>query len=49
MPSKRKPKLCHHKPTGQWYVRLNGKIHYLGTDEIEAEGRRREVVTFPRC
>jgi len=44
MPSKRKPKLCHHKPTGQWYVRLNGKIHYLGTDEIEAEERRREVV-----
>lgn len=44
MSNKRTPKLCFHKPTGQWYVRLKGKIHYLGTDEIEAEDRRREVL-----
>ena len=44
MSSKRKPKLCFHKPTGQWYVRLKGKIHYLGTDEIEAEDRRRTIL-----
>ena len=32
MPAKksRQPAYCHHKPTGQAYVRLNGRMIYLG-------------------
>lgn len=30
MPKKRVPAYCHHKPTGQAFVRLDGKFHYLG-------------------
>ena len=26
----REPGYCHHKPTGQAYVRLSGKVYYLG-------------------
>ena len=41
MPSgKRIPSCCHHKPTGQAYVRLAGKQVYLGvygTAESKAE------------
>ncbi len=44
MPKSRTPKLCFHKPTGQWYVRLDGKMFYLGEDEIAADERRRELV-----
>lgn len=36
MSKARKPKLCYHKRLKQWYVRINGKITYLGTDEAEA-------------
>lgn len=28
--STRTPKYCHHKATGQGYVRLNGKVYYCG-------------------
>lgn len=27
---KRLPRMCHHKPTGQAYVRVDGKMTYLG-------------------
>ena len=30
MPRKRIPSYCHHKPTGQAYVRIDGTFHYLG-------------------
>lgn len=26
----REPGYCHHKPTGQAYIRINGRITYLG-------------------
>ncbi len=28
--SARVPKYCHHKPTGQGFVKLNGRFIYLG-------------------
>lgn len=37
MPRHRKPKLCFHKGTGQYYVRLAGEIKYLS---VNAEAAR---------
>jgi integrase len=33
----RVPKLCYHKPSRRYYVRLDGQFHYLGSDEAEAQ------------
>ncbi|MBW7866545.1 MAG: site-specific integrase [Candidatus Hydrogenedentes bacterium] len=41
---KRLPPLTLHKPTGQWYVRLNGACHYLGRDKKQAQSRHRIMV-----
>jgi integrase len=38
--AKRPPKYALHKPTGQAYVRINGKFHYLGEHE-SAESHRK--------
>ena len=38
--AKRPPKYALHKPTGQAYVRINGKFHYLGEhDSGESHSR----------
>lgn len=34
----RQPSYCHHKPTGQAYVRIDGKIRYLG--KFDSPGSR---------
>jgi hypothetical protein len=34
--SPRIPKLCWHKATGQWYITLNGREHYLGRNKAAA-------------
>jgi hypothetical protein len=37
---KRLPQYCHHIPTGQAYVRIDGKFHYLGA--YDSEDSRKE-------
>lgn len=44
MAKARKPKLCYHKRLKQWYIRLDGKTHYLGTDEAEAADRYDDLI-----
>ena len=46
MPSRyRLPKYCLHQPTGQAYVRLDGRFHYLGIyDSLESRARYRDLV-----
>lgn len=39
-PSRRTPKLCLHKPTGQGYVRIDGVCRYLGKFEDPATQER---------
>ncbi len=39
----RVPKYSHHKPTGQAYVRLNGKFLYLGKYGSDESHRRYEA------
>jgi ribosomal protein L24E len=39
----REPSYCHHKGTGRAYVRLNGKVFYLGAYRSEES---RDNVTF---
>lgn len=34
--AKRVPKYCHHKPTNQAYVRIDGRFHYLGTYDSQS-------------
>lgn len=42
---KRPPKYALHKPTGQAYVRIDGKFHYLGAyDSEESERRYEELI-----
>lgn len=43
--SPRLPKLCHHKPTGQGYVRLDGRCVYLGRYDGPACQERYLAVT----
>ena len=38
------PKLCVHKPTGQYYVALNGQQIYLGTSKPVAQLRYDELI-----
>ncbi|HEX6987210.1 MAG TPA: tyrosine-type recombinase/integrase [Planctomycetaceae bacterium] len=41
----RLPRYCLHKPTGQAFVRLDGRMHYLGRyDSPESKARYRELV-----
>lgn len=42
--TRRPPKITFHKPTGQYYVRLDGKIFYLGADKVEASKRYRQEI-----
>ncbi|HEX6987784.1 MAG TPA: hypothetical protein VF170_20555, partial [Planctomycetaceae bacterium] len=45
MPAKRLPKYCLHKATGQAYVWLDGRFHYLGAyDSPESKARYRELI-----
>lgn len=45
MPRKKKPGYWHHKPSGQAYVRLDGKDHYLGEyNSPESRDRYDEIV-----
>jgi integrase len=41
---KRQPKYCLHKPTGQAYVRINRKLHYLGEYNSEASHKRYDAL-----
>jgi integrase len=47
---KRLPKLCHHKPTGQAYVRIAGKAKYLGAwgSEMARERYDAEIAKLKR-
>lgn len=41
--ARREPGYCHHRPSDQAYVRINGRIHYLGkfgTEESKAKYRQ---------
>lgn len=38
------PKLCLHKATGQYYVSIKGKRHYLGVHKVTAEARRASIL-----
>lgn len=41
----RVPRYCLHKPTGQAYVRIDGRMRYLGVyDSRESKARYREVI-----
>jgi hypothetical protein len=31
------PRCCKHRGTGQWYVTLNGREHYLGRHKATAK------------
>ena len=39
---KRPPKYLLHKPTGQVYVRISGKFHYLGDYDSPESNKRYE-------
>lgn len=41
---KRPPKYLLHKPTGQAYVRINGKFHYLGEHESPESHKRYDAL-----
>jgi len=45
MPRKKKPGYWFHKPSGQAYVRINGKDHYLGEHgSLESRDRYDELI-----
>lgn len=45
MPRKKKPGYWNHKPSGQAYVRIDGKDHYLGPyDSPESRDRYEELI-----
>jgi len=45
MPRKKKPGYWNHKPSGQAYVRIDGKDHYLGPyDSPESRDRYDEII-----
>lgn len=45
MPRKKKPGYWHHKPSGQAYVRIDGKDHYLGRfDSPESRDQYDELI-----
>lgn len=42
---KRVPKYCHHKATGQAYVKLDGQFHFLGEyGSEESKSRCRDEI-----
>ncbi|MBL6705868.1 MAG: hypothetical protein ISQ06_07130 [Planctomycetaceae bacterium] len=45
MPRKKKPRYWHHRPSGQAYVRIDGKNHYLGPyDSPESRDRYDDLI-----
>lgn len=38
------PKMYRHRPSGQWVVKINRRMHYLGKDEQAARERYRDVI-----
>lgn len=45
MPHRKNPGYWRHKPSGQAYVRIDGKDHYLGPfDSPESRNRYEEII-----